>query len=253
MAGPRVRTRRVSVFPLPRCRMGRHPNGGICKRAQVANRWTMRCTIPPVTPSSSLAVARRTDPTPHYFQSASDYNCLHQDLYGEEVFPCSSRFCCPRPAFQCGSGRAARADRARRAPGTRAARAAGRARRSRVRPGRGPHAPSRPCRTGLRRAPPAPGPRCSRARLAPEQRPLAGRPPAVAGARPVAADDPVAGDGHRERIRRARTRHGSGGGRRTDPGGDLRIARRRARGNLSQHLPDLALEHGAAHVEGGVE
>ena len=62
--------------------------------APIANRWNERMRIPTRYPDAHESFLRQchgsgqTRPTPLLLQyAAGGYNCLHQDLYGEHVFP----------------------------------------------------------------------------------------------------------------------------------------------------------------------
>ena len=86
----------TSISPI-RCR-GSSPSlreAFYAKLAPIANRWHVAMGLPVRVPATARRVHRplprgRPDerPTPLLLQyGVGDYNCLHQDLYGEHVFP----------------------------------------------------------------------------------------------------------------------------------------------------------------------
>jgi uncharacterized protein len=79
--------------------------------ATVANRWNEVMSIDLAYPAKHAAYLERcrsagqTKPTPLLLRyAAGDYNCLHQDLYGENVFPLQVAFLLARPGIDFGGG-----------------------------------------------------------------------------------------------------------------------------------------------------
>ncbi|HEY0342976.1 MAG TPA: 2OG-Fe(II) oxygenase [Steroidobacteraceae bacterium] len=77
----------------------------------IANRWNGLMRIDSVYPTNHGDFLRRCQeagqnrPTPLLLQyGAGDYNCLHQDLYGEHVFPLQVAILLSRPGTDFGGG-----------------------------------------------------------------------------------------------------------------------------------------------------
>jgi hypothetical protein len=108
--------------------------------APVANRWMQalgRATRYPATHRVYIEQCRargQTKPTPLLLRyGAGDYNCLHQDLYGEEIFPCRRLSCSAirSATFAAASSASRRAGRGGRAGSTSCRSGSQRARSSR--------------------------------------------------------------------------------------------------------------------------
>jgi hypothetical protein len=97
-------------YPLPEPVAGLR--GALYPRlAPLANRWSERLRLPARYPADHGAYVRRCHeagqrkPTPLLLQyGAGDYNCLHQDLYGEHVFPFQVAFLLDEPGVDFTGG-----------------------------------------------------------------------------------------------------------------------------------------------------
>ena len=101
---------RYFTYPLPQIiqdlREGFYP-----PLVHVANHWNARMNLPERYPpdlASMLArchEAGQTRPTPLILKyEAGDHNCLHQDLYGDHVFPLQVAFLLSRPGHDFEGG-----------------------------------------------------------------------------------------------------------------------------------------------------
>jgi uncharacterized protein len=91
-------------YPLPKL-VGDLRTSIYPKLAPVANRWNELMTVDVRYPDNHEAYIRRCHkagqvrPTPLLLQyGIGDYNCLHQDLYGDQVFPMQATFLLSEPA-----------------------------------------------------------------------------------------------------------------------------------------------------------
>jgi hypothetical protein len=98
------------AYPLPRL-VAELRTALYARLAGPANAWMTALRLPGKFPAEHAAFltqcAKRgqTRPTPLLLRyRAGDYNCLHQDVYGDVVFPFQVIFCLSRPGEEFGGG-----------------------------------------------------------------------------------------------------------------------------------------------------